>query len=189
VNTNKLTKLYDQLTALERLPLIVAATQRGDQAERERLIAAAPRVTYSTPDYTACAEGFLKLSDFCFMELADLAARYLERVAALDTRAEDEQGRLLLNIALAFGYTFKVKLAGWRRFCADHHLDAEACWSGLPGLERIKRAEALAQVAAFLPEGMARFREMRGQDPGLMTAASVAAGLQECFRALTNGAV
>ena len=36
MNTNGLAKLYGQLTPKERLPLILAASARGDEAERNR---------------------------------------------------------------------------------------------------------------------------------------------------------
>ena len=34
MNTNGLAKLYDRLTPKERLPLILAASARGDEAEQ-----------------------------------------------------------------------------------------------------------------------------------------------------------
>ena len=38
MNTNGLARLYDRLTPRERLPLIMAASARGDEMERERLV-------------------------------------------------------------------------------------------------------------------------------------------------------
>jgi hypothetical protein len=39
VNTQNLAKLYYRLTPRERLPLIIAAVEGGDQAEADRLAA------------------------------------------------------------------------------------------------------------------------------------------------------
>jgi hypothetical protein len=42
MNFHRLTKLYDQLTPTERLPLIIAARARGDAVEQARLVESAP---------------------------------------------------------------------------------------------------------------------------------------------------
>ena len=48
MNTNGLARHYGSLTPEERLPLVLAATWRGDGPERARLLASAPRVAYQT---------------------------------------------------------------------------------------------------------------------------------------------
>jgi hypothetical protein len=68
MNTNALAKLYDRLTPLERLPLIVAATERGDDAEADRLSRSAPRIGVRLPDYHGLGEGLLLLSLFYLAE-------------------------------------------------------------------------------------------------------------------------
>jgi hypothetical protein len=45
MNLRPLAKLYDRLTPLERLPLLIAAGAHGDQVEQERLNASAPKHT------------------------------------------------------------------------------------------------------------------------------------------------
>ena len=51
MNTKGLAKLYDRLRAAERLPLLVAASARGDEAEAQRLRRSAPRAARLLPDY------------------------------------------------------------------------------------------------------------------------------------------
>jgi hypothetical protein len=53
MNTQGLTKMYDQLTPRERLPLIVAASVRADTVERARLVDSAAMVTFAVPPFTA----------------------------------------------------------------------------------------------------------------------------------------
>jgi hypothetical protein len=51
MNTDHLAKLYDALTARERLPLIIAAAARDDGAEQKRLSASAPKETLQVPGH------------------------------------------------------------------------------------------------------------------------------------------
>jgi hypothetical protein len=46
MNTKGLARHYAILTPWERLPLILAASARGDEQERSRLATSAPRVGY-----------------------------------------------------------------------------------------------------------------------------------------------
>jgi hypothetical protein len=59
VNTKALSKLYDRLTPWERLPLITAAVERGDDAETHRLSRSAPRLHLSLPDYHGSSDGLI----------------------------------------------------------------------------------------------------------------------------------
>ena len=54
----------------------------------------------------------------------------------------------MFDVALGLGYQLRVNLAGWRPFCEGHCLDPEACWSYLPGLDLVRRAERVAERAA-----------------------------------------
>ena len=49
MNTNNLNKLYDRLTARERLTLLISASVRGDPVERQRLLDSAPSKPYAIP--------------------------------------------------------------------------------------------------------------------------------------------
>ena len=76
MNTNGLAKLYGHLTPRERLPLLVAAAARGDEAERSRLVNSAPATVFKLPDYHALGEALELLGLFHLAQLLDLATRY-----------------------------------------------------------------------------------------------------------------
>jgi hypothetical protein len=76
MNTNGLAKLYDRLTPKERLPLILAASARGDQTEQDRLAHSAPKKEWRMPDYYGLAEAMLFASLFHLLQLLDVAALF-----------------------------------------------------------------------------------------------------------------
>jgi hypothetical protein len=71
-----LAKNYDCLTPEERFRLILAASGRGDEVERDRLGNAGGRITLSMPDHSPYAHAFNELSLLTFIELLDDAAFY-----------------------------------------------------------------------------------------------------------------
>jgi hypothetical protein len=181
MNTNALAKHYDQLTPRERLPLILAASARGDAVERERLARSGPRVGLTVPDHFGLAQAFDELSTLHLLELLNLAALYLRLLAMAD--ADGEDGEQMLDCALLYGFVFNVRLAGWRLFCAEHGFPPELLWAELPGYGTVRRAERTAQAAAFTPEGAAAHAKRRGRaDCEPPTAEGVAAGLREALR-------
>jgi hypothetical protein len=183
MNTNGLAKHYGSLTASERLPLILAASARGDERERDRLMMSAPRVAYRVPDHFGLAMAFREVADLHFMELLTLAANYFQALGLADS-VQGEAAERTLDTALLFGYFFKVQMAGWRQFCGEYDLDPEICWSCLPGFGTVKRAEKMAEEAAFTPEGASRYLQRSGRRPAeVPTAEDIAAGLRGCFKA------
>ncbi len=183
MNTTALAKHYDRLTPGERLPLIMAASGRGDELERQRLVMSAPRVCYRVPDHFGLAQAFREVGEMHFLELLSLSARYFQALALADT-PDGRDAERLLDVALLFGYLVKVQLAGWRTFCAGHDLPADLCWSFLPGFATVKEAERRAGTAAFTAEGVAAYlRRKYDATPKVVTADEVAAGLRECLRA------
>jgi len=81
VTINDLAKLYDRLTPRERLPLIIAASERGDQAEADRLAHAAPRMELRLPDYHGLGEGLLWLTLFHMIGQLDLGLEFWQGLA------------------------------------------------------------------------------------------------------------
>jgi hypothetical protein len=186
MNTNALTKHYDVLTPVERLPLLHAAAARGDDVERDRLMRSAPRVTYSVPDHFGLAQAFDEISMFHLLDLLDTAAEYHRALWIAESEEDDVAGRML-DVALMNGYVFKVHLQGWRLFCSEHGFDPERYWSLLPGCETIRRTEKLAAHAAFLAEGAAAYVErLGGKGEDLKTAESVAESLRAALKQLTQ---
>jgi len=66
-------------------------------------------------------------------------------------------GQRRLDLALAAGFVLKVKAEGWKLFCEWLTVPPFAAWKGLPGFDRLERALALAEQAAFMPAGMVRW--------------------------------
>jgi hypothetical protein len=181
MNTNGLARHYDRLTPWERLPLMLAASARGDEAEKQRLARSAPKVSYRVPDYFALDMAFQEISDVAFMELLNLTALYF-RMMGFAEAWDDEHGRRMHDCSLLCGYHIKVRLAAWRAFCAEFHFDPERSWSCLPGFDTIKDAERLTEWAAFTKEQAETHLRQRGKDAGIATEAEITAGLRACLK-------
>ena len=80
MNTGSLARHYDRLTPEERFRLILAASGRGDEAERDRLGRAAPRITLGLQEHWPYAQAFTELSWLIFIELAENATRFRDAV-------------------------------------------------------------------------------------------------------------
>jgi hypothetical protein len=158
MNTNGLAKLYGQLTPKERLPLILAASARGDEAERNRLAQSAPKEGFWLPDYHGLAEGMLFASLFQLLEVLDMAAYYwrsvglLEQEEILGDNTNKELRDRFDGLTRIYAYMFIVKIDGWRLFCARHNYDPDLLWKGLPGFETVCRGEEEIRTMAFTPE-------------------------------------
>jgi hypothetical protein len=82
----------------------------------------------------------------------------------------------------------RTKADGWKRFCERLDIPPFLLWEGLPGFDRLRRALALAERAAFEPEGMLRWLNAirPAGEPELanvpVTAATVAAATEELFQ-------
>ena len=183
MNASALTRHYSRLTAEERFRLIVAAGARGDDAERTRLVSAAPRITLAMPDHSPFAQAFHELALLIFIELSDEAAYFTEALDAADLAdfadEEAEEGEAaegegaaelakrgsrkrptwqrFLDLAQAFGFLLRTKADGGKLFCERLNVPPFLVWQGLPGLDRLQRALSLAENAAFAPEGFLRW--------------------------------
>jgi hypothetical protein len=200
MNANAVAKNYGSLTPEERFRLILAASGRGDEAERDRLANAARRINLSTPDHAPFARAFDELALLTFIELVEDAARYfdaLERAdddlalfgdsdeaeedegdtaageegeeaeeepdakadvePAKDDTCERRLGQRFLEIAYASGYVLRTKAEGWKLFCERLTVPAFLLVAEFPGFDRLQRALALTDQAAFRAEGMAQW--------------------------------
>lgn len=91
MKANAVTRRYGCLTPEERFRLILAASGRGDEAERERLMNAGGRITLSMSDHAPFAHAFSEIALLVFIELLDAASSYLEsfHLADDDGKADD----------------------------------------------------------------------------------------------------
>jgi hypothetical protein len=170
MNTNGLAKLYDRLTPTERLPLILAASARGDETERDRLAHSAPKEGFLLPDYYGQAQGMLYGSLRHLLELLDLAALYwqvnglLEQEEALGKKADKALRDRFDGLTRIFAYFFLLKIDGWRLFCAQYNYDPDFLWERLPGIETVKRTEEEARTMAFTRERATAWMRRRGKE-------------------------
>jgi hypothetical protein len=179
---NTLARHYDALTPHERFALVFRAGARGDRAEQARLVAAGGQITLTMEDHAPFAHAFDWLALRSYVELLAEAAAYLEshhfadEAGGLDDAAPEdasdegapgEEGDAeapapsaadrWFDLARAKGYVLKIRAAAWRLFCQRRSFPPFAAWEKLPGLDRLRRALAVAESAAFGPEGFLRW--------------------------------
>jgi hypothetical protein len=171
MNIRHLTNLYDRLTPLERLPLVIAAGARGDQAEQERLSGSAPRERFEVPNYYGLAQALLQAGDFHLMTLLDLAANFwqwwglwmlytvcseqangTDQCPGAKTKAEKARQTRAGGIACYYATRFVAHVEGWKQFCSDLHLDPEVQLNFMPGWDTITRTFEHARQLAFSHE-------------------------------------
>jgi hypothetical protein len=207
---------YDSLTAEERFRLILAASGRGDKTERDRLKNAGAQITLSMADHSPYAHAFDEVAMLIYIELLNEAASYKEFLcspndacndsddegtededaAPEDTKAksddsleqEDPDFIRTLDLALAIGYLLQTKANGWKLFCERLNVPPFLHWEILPGFDRLQHTLAIAEKAAFVPEGFLRWlnrRRPKGM-PELttvpITAEGIATEIAEAYR-------
>lgn len=213
-----LAKNYGCLSPEERFRLILAAHGRGDEAERDRLVRAGDRIHLSMQDHAPHADAFNELAMLMFIELLEEAALYhdaFERCHQEEPEGSEEaEGKRdpdgeadanagedhaatnpdcstwdrYFDLFLASGYELRAELEGWKLFCEKLNIPPFLLWEVLPGFDRLQRALALAEKAAFTPEGFLRWlnRIRPAGQPELttvpLTAEAVAKAAEEAFR-------
>jgi hypothetical protein len=154
MNRRRLNRYYNRFDLEERLRLLLAAWSRGDEPEENRLVASAPAIRIRMKEFAPAMQAFKNIALLTFIELADHASAFFQAWALAD-RDDDRADRWSLR-ARGFGYLLRSKWLAWKAFSADWHADPELLWNGLPGLERLRSAIALAE-------------EQSRNDPELMT--------------------
>jgi hypothetical protein len=126
MNTNGLAKHYGILTPWERLPLILAASDRGDVAEVVRLARAAPRKGWELPDYHGLGQGLRVLQLLYLQDKLETALLLFSAAVAGADKTAGPRWEWAGDRMRLLGYRMTVLAEGWRRFCAGLHLDPEA---------------------------------------------------------------
>jgi hypothetical protein len=176
MTTNHLAKLYDTLTPRERLPLIIAAGARGDEAEHERLCTSAPPLAFREPDYYSLARAMGQAVHYHLLTLLDLAARFWQwwglwmsyglhdpgtaRAKKRPRRQGEADEALAWRAGCVVRYyasRFVAHVEGWKRFCTELHIDPEVQLNFMIGWETIVQTEKQARALAFTPEEAERF--------------------------------
>ncbi len=134
MNTNALARQYDKLTPEERFALALAAAERNDNTELDRLLHSAPRSRFSAYHHAPLLDSFLFLSKMHFMELLAVAASYFEAFGMIGQKRKKDAGPADgWDMVLLLGYLFRTRMAGWRQFCAELNVPAEFMWPSYPG--------------------------------------------------------
>lgn len=181
MNTNLLARHYDTLTPRERLPLLLAAHARQDQAEHDRLTRSAPRLAYGVPDYYGLAEGFCAMTNWHALKMLDLSCLYWHTITAICDRGLPKEEDRLTRTLYLLSYLLLARVEGWRLTCADYGIDPCATLATSPGWDTVRAKLELVQseyltresFAAHLSEGP------DGKAPDLPTPEDVQAGYQE----------
>jgi hypothetical protein len=207
MNSNFLAKHYNGFTPHERLSLIMAAEERGDETERNRLEQTAPWVMCHASHHFRLTLALHLISNQHYMELLSLAAQYLQAILApwddgaewqeryeenADDFASDEPVffGLTRDLPFMFGFTIKTLLAGWRLFCEKLQIPPDAPWESLPGYETVRQAEKLTESFAYPEKACAvaflRHYASAGDESPIKVkeAEQVAAGLERSLQAL-----
>ena len=171
MKVNPLAKNYGALTPEERWRLMLAASARNDQIEREQLVQAAGRITLSMNDHAPYAHAFDELAKTVFIVVLEDAALYFEAFERRDEQEleESEEGEesecnedadpeeslraRCIDLLLAFGYMLKANVEGWKLFCEKLNIPPFMFWEDLPGFERLQIALTCTERVAFTPEG------------------------------------
>jgi hypothetical protein len=181
---NGLERLYGVLTPEERFAAILRASARGDEAERDRLVRAAPREHFAVPDCHGLQEGLLLLSLAQLGALAGWAALYWKAATARNQEDMPPSTEARLGkVARLFAYLFTAEERGWALFMAGLGAeDAEAPLRDVPGWSSLQFAAEGVREDAFSPEEAAAYlRESLGEQA--QAVAERAEGVAEGLRA------
>lgn len=88
MKNNALTKSYGYLSPRERFKLVLAAGDRGDETEVDRLVKSSPRVNLTMPAHAPHSHAFQEVAQLVFMELAQEAASYREHLLRAEAMGE-----------------------------------------------------------------------------------------------------
>jgi hypothetical protein len=149
MNTNGLAGHYDTLTAWERLPLILAALNRGDDAEADRLHGTAPTRPALVPHHHGLWEGLVVLAA-AHLGLQLHGAFRMACATALRATGELGRDEPLRKLALEF----VLAADAWQLLCAGLNLEPDAILCHLPGYDVVRGMEGAARKIAF-PAGEA----------------------------------
>jgi hypothetical protein len=179
MNTKTLARHYDQLTARERLLLILGASARDDAVEQQRLMASAPRIALSAVHHHGLVRALFNLANLQMMTLLDLATKYqhwlglwdhhrLHRQIKVlkdqkDRRHRDDivfeileeswlHGRARYHALLLIAY-----IDGWKHFCAELPIDADVLLHLNPGWGMVTMTEEHARDDAFSRDDAVKF--------------------------------
>jgi hypothetical protein len=188
MNANGLIRLYDRLAVWERIPLLLAAQARGDDAEYRRLFSASAVRTWHFSEHLLAEQALHVLALQYVGEQLDAAAIYFFALWQMED-ADDPQPADWQLVADACAYFFVANAEAWRRFCSELSIPPDTLTAGnhrgwfLSYCEQHVPAHAPTAAAV-----QARFRENGRDVPPLVTADHLLANWRNCLQELPRGA-
>jgi len=189
MNAKPLARLYDRLTVWERIPLLLAAEARGDEAEYRRLFDASPLRTWRGSEHLLAEQALHLLALIYVGEQLDAAANYFFALWQLDDAGDPRPEDWLLLMIEVNAYFFTANAEAWRRFCGKLDIAADALTAAnhpgwlLPVCEERMPAQAPTAEAV-----QARLRKAGREVSQLVTADRLLARWRSRLRAMTRHA-
>jgi hypothetical protein len=172
MTTDSLAKLYDRLRPFERLPLIIAAMNRGDDVEADRLVQSAPRIHVRLADYYGLADGLMRVTFSHMIVHFDLIVRFVLAAATVEKLEGTDVGKRKKaeKDLRMLGYRICVGADAWKRLCSEVKVEPEMLLGHLPGYGAMRAAEETARMFALTPEEAAAcLRKSEGEEAELPT--------------------
>ena len=148
MTTNTLAKKYAYLSADERFSLLLAANDRGDTIEENRLTQSAERASFRVSDLFGRSLAYVIVSMIHHMELLNLTAFFFKTTAIADSEAWKRNGKLN-DAARMFGYLMNIHADAWLEFCKREKLAPSIGTEGLPGEELLQKALEESRLLGF----------------------------------------
>jgi hypothetical protein len=204
MNLKQVKSTYSTLSAEERFRLILAASGRDDDAERQQLVNAGQTKNLSFSDHWPYAQAFSEISSLVFMELMEEATVYNDLLLSRnhqrvkngkatnspenDTEEFDESWQREFDLLLVTGCILHLKLKGWELFCEELQVPDRLLWQQFPGYHRLDRLLQLSKGMSFYPKGLLRWlnRKRPKGTPKLkrlpLTAKKIARSNEQAYR-------
>lgn len=191
IATKALQKNYSRLKPRERFAASFAANLRGDKVEALALRDTAPLRTWNIAEGYGLSTTLTLLALFHVAKLADLAVLLLRLMAIVEQEEEDakckpSRARKDAASLRIVAYTYGVRVAAWREFCAGLGIDPDLFlrWYAGGGAELAHLAE-LAEAIAYTEEealaAMNERKEVGGEGLAILTQAAVLADYRAAF--------
>jgi hypothetical protein len=166
MNTNGVARHYDKLTAWERVPLMLAALNRGDETEAERLALSAPTHAARVPHYHGLWLGLSLLSAVHQMQKLEQLCVIVAAAGLMAAgKLPEGEGRRQWQLAAQL---FVAEADAWKLLCADLQIDPDAVLRHLPGYSVAQLTAEAARLDAFTPEEAAAWMREKGHDPSML---------------------
>jgi hypothetical protein len=180
-----LTQFYDRLTVWERIPLLIAADARKDEAEYGRLFATSPVRTWRFSEHLMAEMALHTLALTYIGEQLDAAANYFFALWRLEDPADPRPDDWLLAAESA-AYFFTANAEAWRQFCDGLGIaPGELTAANRGGLFLAYCKERMPENAPTAEALSARFARNGRDVTQLVTAEELLASWQELFGPMT----